>query len=298
MRTRIVKWSAALAVAAACVAVALGPERLLRTALDVRFQCSGVSLHRGSDAGRSVSWYEGGEGPAILLLHGAGADAASSWYSLLPSLSGRWRVLAPELGFADPPSIKAADVVGLEINRVRSVLRLAGVRRVVVVGLSAGGWLGLRLAAEDPGLVDAVVAVAPAGPNLDGLLRRVAEAGGDPGDWFARRLFHDPPPLAEYFLRSRSALVRAWMGSLAHHLERMRTAGGGPDLLLRRVGCPVTLVWGRDDAVLPASDADYYAARLDSSRVEVLERCGHAVVWDRPGALARIVEHVAEGTRS
>lgn len=298
MGTRIVKWAAALAVAGACVAVAVGPERMLRAALDARFLCAGVSRHQGSDAGRAVSWYEGGEGPAVLLLHGAGADAASSWYSLLPALAGRHRVLAPELGFGEPATIEAADAVGLEINRVRSVLRLAGVRRVVVVGLSAGAWLGLRLAAEDPGLVAAVVAVAPAGPNLRGLMRRVADSGADPGEWFARRLFHDPPPLAEYFLRSHAALVRAWMGSLGRHLECMREAGGGPDLLLRQVACPVTLVWGRDDAVLPPDDAAYYQARLAASRTELLERCGHAVVWDRPGALRGIVERAAGEARS
>ena len=298
MGTRIVKWGAALAVAVVCVVVAVGPARMLRATLGAWFQCSGIVLHQGSDAGRAVSWYEGGEGPAILLLHGAGGDAASSWYSLLPALVGRHRVLAPELGFGEPAAIEAADAVGLEINRVRSVLHLAGVRRVVVVGLSAGAWLGLRLAAEDPELVAAVVAVAPAGPNLSGLMRRVADSGIDPGEWFARRLFHDPPPLAEYFLRSRAALVRAWMGSLGRHLDRMRDVAGGPDLLLLRVACPVTLVWGRDDAVLPPDDAAYYRARLETSRMELLERCGHAVVWDRPGALLGIVERAAGEARS
>ena len=168
--TRIVKWGAALAalaVAGVCVAVAVGPARVLRAALDVRFMAAGVTRHQGVDAGRAVSWYEGGGGPAILLLHGAGADAASSWYSLLPALAGRYRVLAPELGFDEPAAIEAADAVGLEINRVRSVMRLAGVRRAVVVGLSAGAWLGLRLAAEDADLVAAVVAVAPAGPQSE-----------------------------------------------------------------------------------------------------------------------------------
>ena len=87
------------------------------------------------------------------------------------------------------------------------------------------------------------------------------------------------------------------MGSLGHHLKRMRDAGGGPDLLLRQVACPVTLVWGRGDAVLPASGAAYYQARLAESRTELLERCGHAVVWDRPGALERIVLRAAMEAR-
>lgn len=264
--------------------------------LDLWFTAHGVTLHHGSDAGLEASWYGGDreDGVAVLLLHGAGGDAGTSWYALLPALSGGHAVVAPQLGYArlgaeEAEALAEGDAVGLELNLVRSAVRLAGARRVLVVGISVGGWLALRLAAEEPDLVAGVVAVAPAGPNLDGLAERMAASGSEPGPWFGERLFRHPPPLAWLFLRSQYPVMAAWAANLPRYARGVREAGPGAELTLRRVRCPVVLVWGREDRIMPVADAAYYQRMLPRVDTRILDDCGHAVVWDAPGDLERIV---------
>lgn len=289
---RTAKWCLGLVLAAVvATALAMHWERALHGVLEARLRLAGVESRRGESAGIHGSWYEAGSGggTAVLLLHGAGGDALSSWYRLLPALAAEHRVIAPELGFLSPSVEPAADAVGLEMNRLRAVLDAADCRRVFVVGLSVGAWLGLRLASEDPGTVAGVVAVAPAGPNLRDLPGRVAASGMEPGRWFSENLFHSPPPLAALFLKQQYPVVDRWVRDLPRYADGLDIAGIGPDAMLRGVRCPVTLVWGREDRILPPEDRHYYEHHLKRVKTVLLDDCGHAVVWDRPDALEALV---------
>jgi pimeloyl-ACP methyl ester carboxylesterase len=48
------------------------------------------------------------------------------------------------------------------------------------------------------------------------------------------------------------------------------------------IGCPVLVVNGDEDAVTPLSAARQLAERLRDARVEVLGRCGHWPMLERP----------------
>jgi pimeloyl-ACP methyl ester carboxylesterase len=54
---------------------------------------------------------------------------------------------------------------------------------------------------------------------------------------------------------------------------------------LHRVTCPVRLVWGAEDRVMPASYAKRFLERLPSSiDLQVVPGAGHALDFDAPGA--------------
>ena len=55
-----------------------------------------VSERRLEVAGVSTAVLEGGAGPAVVLLHGPGANAAH-WMRVVPQLVGTHRVIAPDL---------------------------------------------------------------------------------------------------------------------------------------------------------------------------------------------------------
>ena len=58
-----------------------------------------VRFAEGEDG--SLRFLEGGDGPPLILIHGHGS-AATSWFSLLPALAQRFRVLAVDLpGFGN-----------------------------------------------------------------------------------------------------------------------------------------------------------------------------------------------------
>lgn len=306
--------AAAIVLAAlVCLAVwiASDPPRALRSALQVWLEARGVELRTWDASGVSGSYLEAGEGKGspVVLLHGAGGDAFSTWFTLLPRLASEHHVVAPLLGYASLVAARpepgkpvrwdhgGADRIGLELNGVLEAMAGAGIRRADVVGLSVGGWLALRLASRNPAAVSGVVAVAPAGPNLYGLVQRITASGREPGRWFFDNLFHRPPLLPEAFVRDQHSIIDAWVENLPHYAGVIEHGGDGAELTLRGVNCPVTLVWGREDRILPVSDAAMYQDLLASSRLLVLPDCGHAVVWDQPGELASIVDSFAKGER-
>lgn len=285
------------------------PSGALRLLLRGALRLQGVQRRVWSVPGAGGEFYEAGADHerAVVLLHGAGGDALSSWFVLLPALARDYHVLAPQMAYASMDGVRddhdhplrldhgGADRIGQELNGIHAAMRAAGVKRATVVGLSVGSWLALRLASQFPELVDGVVAVAPAGPNLRGVAERIAASGLSPGEWFFDNLFYDGPPVPKVFFEEQYPIVESWVGNLRWYVDLIDGGGDGAELVLRRVGCPVELVWGRDDRILPLEGRAFYEANLGDVDVRVLDECGHAVVWDRPDALERIVRRFMNG---
>ena len=51
---------------------------------------------------------------------------------------------------------------------------------------------------------------------------------------------------------------------------------------LSKITCPVLLVTGDEDAVSPPQAVRAIAERIPGARVEVLSRCGHWTVYEKP----------------
>ncbi|WP_432145460.1 alpha/beta fold hydrolase [Streptomyces sp. bgisy084] len=102
----------------------------------------------------------GGDGSAVLLLHGAGRTLAD-WARVAPLLAGRHRVWAMDLR-AHGRSGDGAVPWTFEVaaDDVTAVLTACGAKDAVVVGHSLGGMIAARCLERDGGV--------PAAVNLDG----------------------------------------------------------------------------------------------------------------------------------
>lgn len=159
---------------------------------------------------------------------------------------------------------------------------------LLVLGHSFGGCVAVQLAAARPDLVASLV--------LCGVPRLVGD--GAPA---AR------PKLA---YRSVRALHRARLVS-DDRLEAARRRHGSPDyrnaegilrdvlvrLLaenlepeVRRLTCPVQLVWGENDSAAPLAAARRVAELVPGCELDVLAGVGHLVPLERPQALREAVE--------
>ena len=87
-----------------------------------------------------------GQGPVMLLLHGAGA-ATHSWRDLAPRLARDFTVVAPDLpghGFTQTPNAAGLSLNGMA-RGVTSLLKALDLRPQLAVGHSAGAAIALRL---------------------------------------------------------------------------------------------------------------------------------------------------------
>jgi pimeloyl-ACP methyl ester carboxylesterase len=256
--------------------------------------------------GVRLRYFVGGSGPPLLLVHGLGG-AAANWTELVPLLTGRHRVLVPDLpGHGGSTALPA--VAGMEpfADRVALLAERERMLPAPVVGHSLGGVVVLRLALSRPDAVEALVLAGSAGLSTGGYWgRRLVDVAMvvRPGRLARRRA-----------LVSRSSLLRrlvfgavsaadpvgltdeAVEGFLAAHLLHtdVRSAWHAlrvddPRQELESIRCPVLVLWGATDAQLPLDDAFEYTRRL-RARLRVIPGSGHLMIGERPDVCARAID--------
>jgi pimeloyl-ACP methyl ester carboxylesterase len=224
--------------------------------------------------------HRGGSGPPMVCLHGF-ADTWRGWELVLPVLERRHDVLALTLpGHAGGPPLGSSLTDDRLVDQVERCIDDAEIADAHLVGNSLGGYLALRLAAR--GRARSVVALAPAGGWADGdtwpgellrLQQRVLEqaraaaphadaiAATPEGRRRATELIttnfeHIPPQL----IASQTVAIARAPGAM-QMLEYAHQARWGLDA--ERIDCPVRIVWGTADRLLPwPSSAVRYRAQL------------------------------------
>jgi pimeloyl-ACP methyl ester carboxylesterase len=264
-----------------------------------------------------------GDGPPILLLHGF-ADSADTWRRTLDRLAraGR-RALAVDLpGFATASRLRPGPVLPQldEFGEaaVRHLAEEAGAAPLVV-GNSLGGCLALRLGERDELGLPGIVPVAPAGLEHPEWFRIIETAP------LVRALLAAPLPATVVraavgeayrqlaFARPRAVAREVVAAFTGHHRSRAavsRYLDTGRRLLpeladpfhLERVGCPVLLVWGERDRMVPHRGSRRVLDALGgrgSVAYELIERCGHCPQVEEPERFVKLLlEFAAQVSRA
>ena len=121
-----------------------------------------MTTHHLTFRGNTIEYLAAGTGPALMLLHGAGASAAANWSATIDLLAPTHRVLAVNLPGAGHTTWSAAEVTFTDLTDL--VLALAdaeGLATFGLVGYSTGAMLAMQVAGTAPGRVSLLVAIAP-----------------------------------------------------------------------------------------------------------------------------------------
>ena len=240
----------------------------------------------------SIRVQQAGDGKTpVLFLHGAGGVAA--WTPFFDALAEGRRLLVPDHpGFGMSPDAEHLRDMPDYAMFYLDVLDALDLRDVHVVGHSLGGWLAAEMAIRNENRVRSWSLIAPAGIRLRG--QPMADIFIWSQEEAVRNLFHDQayadqmlaqeptPEQLDIMLRNRYAFAKlAW-----------QPRGYNPALAkwLHRITRPTTIVWGRDDRLLPAAYANLWSEHLPHATVELLDRCGHLPVIEQAEATA---QHVA-----
>jgi pimeloyl-ACP methyl ester carboxylesterase len=248
--------------------------------------------------GLPIRYLAAGEGPPLVLLHGAG-DNALDWRWVMPALAATHRVYAPDLPGSPDSARPAAGYSPAFFERsVASFVDALGIGRATFVGNSLGGLIALRVALSEPARVTALVLVDSAGlgPEVNPAFTSV----NVPGLGEAAMPFWRTPVGAHQRAWGRTALLfarpprsvpREWLaeqrrlalspGYLEAHLSVLRALVGPlgqREVLVEKLSSlevPTLVVWGSRDRVFPESHAREAAARLRDGSLAVIPGCGH-----------------------
>jgi pimeloyl-ACP methyl ester carboxylesterase len=252
--------------------------------------------------------HRGGDGPPLVLLHGF-TDTWRTGELVLPALERRPEVIAPTLpGHAGGPPLDGAVGNGTYVDFVERLMDDAGWETAAFAGNSLGGYLALRVA--ERGRARSVVALAAAG----------GWAAGD--DSYKDTLAHftrtadalDNPALQiDAIAATREGRRQAMQfmtvdpqhmsADLVAHMMRgaRQCAAVGPlvELALRegwtiapeKITCPVRVVWGTADRLLPwpRAAARYRDNVLPHADWVELDDVGHGIQLDVPTEAAELI---------
>jgi pimeloyl-ACP methyl ester carboxylesterase len=260
--------------------------------------------------------WEGPSDTAFVLVHGLGASHLS-WVQVADGLSGLGRVFAIDLpGFGASPL--AGRGAGLMDQR-RTVSRFIGslgVKRVVLAGSSMGGALSILQAAVEPSDVSGLVltnSVFPwrfgASPHPLILASFGIYATPGLGERFVSWRLHqmdpeqtvrlslrvlaaDPATIPEDVVRLLVDLARKRRDdpdvarAFLQAARSMLRLGRRPEVARRaldNITCPVLLLHGRRDRLVPAAFAEAELARHPEWRGRFFRDLGHIPQMEAPG---------------
>lgn len=263
--------------------------------------------------------YRGWDGPpdtAFVLLHGLGASHLS-WIQVAEGLSGLGRVLAVDLPGSGASPLAGRGAGLMDHRRTLSgFIRWIDARRVVLCGNSMGGAIAILQAAVEPPSVGGIVLTNSVFPWRFRALPhplilasfgvyatpRLGEAAVS---WRLREM--DPDQMVRLSLRvlaadSRSIpedVVRSLVDltrerkddpdvarSFLESARSMMRLGRRPDVSRRaldNVTCPVLLLHGRRDRLVPVAFAEAELARHPGWRGRFFRDLGHIPQMEAPG---------------
>jgi pimeloyl-ACP methyl ester carboxylesterase len=251
--------------------------------------------------------HRGGDGTPMVCVHGF-TDTWRTWELVLPVLESRHDVLAVTLpGHAGGPPLNGDLDHDTLPNALEEAMDRAGFDTAHIVGNSLGGYLALRLAAR--GRARTVVALAPAGgweqddnsfretlrffTIMNQLVRTAAPhadqiASTEEGrrratESVTTNFKHIPPELVAHQIRGA-----AGCGGVLPMIEF--AAEHGYVLDAERVTCPVRMVWGTDDKLLPwPATAVAFREQLPNADWVTLDGVGHCPQLDVPTEAAQLI---------
>ena len=210
---------------------------------------------------------------------------------LAAALESQDQVFAPvHPGFAGTPRPPGLASVAALARHHLAELDAAGVRDVVVIGSSFGGWVASEMVLAAPDRCSALVLVDAVGISVPGTPLD-DPAGLAPAD-LMQRLWHDPERMAA-LMPPPDPDARA--EQVANFAALAAYANGqilqDPDLAQRLAAvCTRTLVlWGESDGIAPLAYGRAYAAAIPGATFATVPGAGHLPQVEAPQTVLREV---------
>lgn len=268
------------------------------------------------------------ENPPLILIHG-NQSSSVFFQDTMAALEGEAHVLALDLiGFGDSSYNRQLDTLQDFSQDIALFMKQKGIENAVILGWSTGGGIILELAADHPELAGRLILLDSVGtqgyplyqvdadnkPVLSQRISKREDVEKEPlqvvpvqkaleaGDKaFIKSAFdlllynlnpldpEDYDKCLDAILKERCILdVDTALACFNMSNEYNGTVEGSGRLDL--IQCPVTVLHGQKDLIVPVTEAEKTAVRLNGlADMVLLENAGHALLTDRPKAFVNVL---------
>jgi pimeloyl-ACP methyl ester carboxylesterase len=234
-----------------------------------------------------------GAGTPLVLLHAFPLDGRM-WAPQVEALAGTYQVIVPDLrgfGAARDQAVEEAGMALLADDVVR-LLDDRGLDRVVLGGLSLGGYVALALMARHPDRVSGLVlldtkATADGDQAREDRLKmadRVLAEGNDfvPEVMLPKLLGETTREHRPEVVEKVAALIREQAPEAIAGAQRGMAARPATTDVLATISVPTLVVTGEEDAVTGPEIGRELAAAIPGARFLLVEEAGHLVNLEQP----------------
>jgi pimeloyl-ACP methyl ester carboxylesterase len=267
-----------------------------------------LELHGDRVAYRDV----GRRGEALLLIHGM-AGSSETWRAVIPALSRKYRVVAPDLlghGKSDKP--RGDYSLGAFAVWLRDLLDELGISRATVVGQSLGGGVAMQFVYQHPDYCRRLVLISSGGlgPDVGWTLRLLSAPGAElilPAiapppvltvgnklrSWFSAAGLQSPRGAeiwSAYSSLSDAKTRQAFLRTLRSVVDPRGQAVSALNRLHLTSELPTMVIWGDQDRIIPVGHGYALHEARPGSRLEVLEGVGHFPHVERPSEVVDLID--------
>jgi len=246
--------------------------------------------------GHKIRFLKAGSSENVLVLvHGLGASA-ERWEFVLPHFSQHFTVIVPDLigfGYSDKPY--ADYTVEFFSKFLKAFFDALGIKKASIIASSLGGQVVIEFVANNPGSVEKMILVSPAGamkhstPALDAYIM----AALYPDETSAQNAFS--------MMTGRDGQVSQQI--VEGFVQRMRLPNAkyafmstllglknAPEIAtyLQLITTPTLVMWGQNDPVIPVKYAEHFVKAIKDCRFYQMEKCGHTPYVEAPTDFVKV----------
>ncbi|MCC6917736.1 MAG: alpha/beta fold hydrolase [Alphaproteobacteria bacterium] len=238
---------------------------------------------------------QGGKGPDLLFLHGAGGVTVDDPF--LSALAEKYRVHAPLLpGYGDSEEChELREMLDITLH-YWDVAAALGLKDPIIAGHSMGGMIAAEMAAVQPNDLSRLALIAPAGLWLDD--HPIADIFAMMPYEMPALLFHDAEAGAKAMTAGLDMSDPKFLqGYLVQNARQLGMAGRilfpipdrGLAQRLYRVKARTVLVWGDSDKLIPPVYARAFQKGIAGASLVSIPEAGHMVIHEKTKAVVEAI---------
>ncbi|PKG75224.1 alpha/beta hydrolase [Shewanella sp. GutCb] len=254
--------------------------------------------------GGKLNYWQAGQGKTVLLIHGFGGSAVTTWQQVMLELSQDYQVIAADLAWFGDSVSQAAPSLATQSQAIRQLIDALKLDKVNVVGISYGGFVTFDLMVNEPKVEKAVLLASPGVlfsdndlaqmnqrfgvdnasevfvPENAQQMRRLLDATFTDFPWYPA--FIDEAIFAQYFVQHRQEKHLLIEGLPA---DRDRIAAA----IAVEALPPSMLIWGENDQVFPLASGIQLANYL-SAPIVVIPKGAHGISNEHPEIISQAIK--------
>jgi len=240
-----------------------------------------------------IVYFEGGKGPAILLLHGY-TGSKYNWIKFAPYLTKDYHIVIPDIpGYGESSKIeKDSYDLSSQILRLHKFAQAIQLNKFHIVGNSMGGLFAGTYAVRYPDEVISVGLISSSGVKspMKSIMFQMADKGIN---LFAIKNSND--------MQRLTSLLYAKMPSVPYPIEKVLLKAyisnrqiyekEGKEIYpdfnslekdLPKIKVPTLILWGDQDKAVDISSVPVFEKGLKYHKTVIIKDCGHVPIIEKP----------------